>query len=100
MGRSKITRSAAAAAVLEGTGVIQGQGKLRGSSRVAALLLAGIWLSGGLVALVLGCEQRHWLAVLLGSVATAYGLLWLTVAARGRLLSWRELLSPWRRLGS
>ena len=61
-----------------------------------ALLLATVWLAAGAVAVGYGLiRERGWIAVA-GVVAIAYGSVWLRVATRAHLLSWREALVPWR----
>jgi hypothetical protein len=73
--------------------------KLSGPSRIVALLLAMVWLAAGLIAIGLGLIRAHWWLFIAGIFAGAYGSIWLRVAARSRLLSWREALVPWRARG-
>ena len=47
-----------------------------------------------------GLDDEHAPAlelVPLGGVALAYAVLWFRVAAKGRLLTWAEVVAPWRR---
>jgi len=76
--------------------VIQSRNKLGGLNRMTALLLAVVWLSVGFVSIALGFLQGYWLAIVCGLFAIVYGVLWLRVVARSQLLSWQELVAPWR----
>ncbi len=62
-----------------------------------AAVLAAIWLGAGMLVLVLGLFQAHWLMILLGLLAGGYGLVWVRVAYAGRQLTWPDRLLPWRR---
>jgi len=75
---------------------MQGRGKLSRLNRFAAMLLALVWLAAGCVAGILGFASGHWLVVTGGILAIVYGLLWMRVAVRSRLLSWQEFIIPWR----
>jgi hypothetical protein len=75
---------------------MQGRGKLSRLNRFAAMLLALVWLAAGCVAGVLGFASGHWWVVTGGFLAIVYGLLWMRVAVRSRLLSWQEFTMPWR----
>jgi|KBSMisStandDraft_5_1062788.scaffolds.fasta_scaffold3636699_1 hypothetical protein len=75
---------------------MQGRRKLSRLSRVTALLLALVWLGAGLVAIALGYLRGHWLLLAVGMFAVVYAVLWLRVVARSRLLSWHEVVAPWR----
>lgn len=70
--------------------------KLSGVNRAVALGLAIVWLGAGIVGVVFGVGRAQVVLAIVGVAAIAYGLLWIRVAARSRLLSWRELIAPWR----
>ena len=53
-------------------------------------------LCAGLIGAYLGFTQARWLLGVCGVLAIAYSLAWLRVARRGRLLTWREFVAPWR----
>jgi hypothetical protein len=65
-------------------------------NRALAGVLALVWIVVGIVSLVLALVHERWLLALLAVVAILYGVAWLRVAARGRLLRARELATPWR----
>ena len=69
---------------------------LGGVNRAVALGLALVWLSAGLAGTVLGFLHGRLLLVALSLVAIGYAFLWFRVVARSRLLTWRQLASPWR----
>ena len=75
---------------------MQRRHRLNRVNRSAALLLALTWLCAGSVAIVFGFASGQWLLVIGGFPAIVYGALWMRVAARSRLLSWREFIAPWR----
>lgn len=79
---------------------MQTRRKLSGLNRFAAALLAFAWLVAGCVAIVFGLASGHWLLVTGGLLATVYGLLWIRVVVRSRLLSWKEFIIPWRAAAS
>jgi hypothetical protein len=64
--------------------------------RIVGGLLALIWLCAGSAALVIGVLTAHWLLVVLGLAGLWYGVVWVYVARRGRQLTAREALMPWR----
>jgi hypothetical protein len=69
---------------------------LRRHERWLALSLAVVWLGGGIAGLLLGIAHAAWSALALGVFALAYGLVWLSVAVRGRLFEPGEWLMAWR----
>jgi hypothetical protein len=75
---------------------MQGRKKLSRLNRLAALVLAVVWLGAGIAALAAGFLRSQWLLLPVGLFAVVYGALWLRVVARSRLLSWHELVAPWR----
>lgn len=64
--------------------------------RIVSASLAAVWLCAGVVALVAGVMERGWLLIVVGVAALWYGVIWVQVARRGRLLTSREALMPWR----
>jgi hypothetical protein len=73
-----------------------GRRKLSGLNRFTALLLALVWLGAGFIAIAIGFVRSRWLVSIGGVFAIAYGVLWLRVVVRSRLLSWQEVIEPWR----
>ena len=72
------------------------RGKLSRANRAIALALAVVWLGAGVVGIVLGLINGQLLVVVLALFAISYAVLWFRVVARSRLLTWRELIVPWR----
>ena len=72
------------------------RGKLSIVNRAIALALAVVWLGAGVVGIVFGLMHGHLLLVVLALFAISYAFLWFRVVARSRLLTWRELVVPWR----
>jgi O-antigen/teichoic acid export membrane protein len=68
--------------------------------RGLALALALVWLCGGAFASYFALAYSHWGMAIGGFAALLYGAAWLRVAAFSRLLTWRELIAPWKRVGS
>ena len=69
------------------------------TERVAAICLAFVWLAGGALGAFFAWRASHWLLLAGSAFALSYGLAWLRVARRSRLLgSWSELAAPWRSL--
>jgi hypothetical protein len=64
--------------------------------RGLAVCLSVIWLAGGAFALYLALARGHWMMAFVALGALVYGAAWLRVAARSRLLTWVELVAPWR----
>jgi uncharacterized membrane protein YjjP (DUF1212 family) len=71
--------------------------KLDQINRLVATLLAVVWAVAGLGFLWVGLLQGRWIAVILATFALGYAFLWTKVAVEGRLLNWRDILTPWRR---
>ena len=67
-----------------------------GINRATAIALAIIWLCAGGTGVFVGLREQRWLLAAVAIAAMWYGVLWLYVAARSRLLTWRELITPWR----
>jgi hypothetical protein len=72
------------------------RGNLSGVNRAVALALALVWLGAGTAGVVLGLGRGHVIVVIVAVAAIVYGFLWFRVVARSRLLTWRELVRPWR----
>ena len=70
--------------------------KLSDVNRAIALALAFVWLGAGVVGIVLGLINDLVLLVGLALFAISYAVLWFRVVTRSRLLTWRELIVPWR----
>ena len=72
------------------------QTRLSRVSRVAAALLAVVWGGAGAGGLVAAYFYGRWVIGAVALLALCYAFLWARVAARARLLSWREVATPWR----
>jgi hypothetical protein len=66
------------------------------TSRGVAFVLAAIWLAAGVLALAAAFAHRRVLPGAIAIAAIVYGLIWRRAAARAQLLTWRELVAPWR----
>ena len=75
---------------------MQGRKKLGRLSQLTALFLATVWLGAGIFAIAVGYLRGQWLLPAVGLFAVVYGILWLRVVAQSRLLSWQEVVAPWR----
>jgi hypothetical protein len=67
------------------------------TARIVGTLLAMVWLSAGVIALIAGASARRFLLIPVGLMALWYGVIWVFVAREGRRLTTREALMPWRR---
>jgi hypothetical protein len=65
--------------------------------RVAATLIAALFLCAGSALLAFGVRDRSWLLGVPGLLAALYGVLWARVACEGRLPGGRLRLVPWGR---
>jgi len=65
-------------------------------NRAVALALALVWLCAGIWGIVLGFTHGQLLLTIVAVFAILYAVLWFRVVARSRLLTWRELVAPWR----
>jgi hypothetical protein len=65
-------------------------------NRVAAGILAFVWAGAGIAGLVIGYVHGRWLVAVPALFALWYAGLWLRVAAQARLLSWSDVVRPWR----
>jgi hypothetical protein len=72
------------------------QRTVTGVNRFVALALAVIWACAGAAGLVLAVLNGLPVLGLLSLFAVGYSVLWLRVFIRSRLLSWNQLLVPWR----
>ena len=70
--------------------------QLGGINRTVAAILALIWGSAGIAGLILAYAYHGWLIAVPAFLALWYAVLWGRVAARARLLRWREITRPWR----
>ena len=66
--------------------------------RVLAVCLSLPWLCGGAFAFYFALIHSRWGIAVAALAALVYGAAWLRVAALSRLLTWAELVAPWRRL--
>ncbi len=73
------------------------KGRFSRASRIAAAILAVIWLMLGAAGVILGILRGNWILALVGGLAFWYGLIWERAAAEGRRLPWPAGLFPWRR---
>jgi hypothetical protein len=73
-------------------------GKLSRLERLLAIGLSLVWLGAGCAALHLAFAQARWGVGIGALLALLYGAAWLRVAALSRLLTWPELIAPWRAL--
>ena len=64
--------------------------------RLLALVLASIWILGGCVAIYLSLLRGRAVLAVCALLAIVYGVTWLLVSMRSRLLTWPELLRPWK----
>jgi hypothetical protein len=68
---------------------VAGRNDLGRGGRIVAACLAGIWLAGGSMAVVLGVWLRPGvLPVLLGILGVVYGWVWARVAITGERQRW------------
>jgi hypothetical protein len=74
------------------------KGSLSRLERGLAIALAAIWLVGGACGIYLALARGRWGLSFVALAAVIYGAAWLRVAARARLLTWNELVAPWRRV--
>jgi hypothetical protein len=73
-------------------------GELSSLERGLAVCLAIVWLLGGCFALYFATVYSRWGIAACALAALVYGLAWLRVAALSRLVTWPELVAPWRRI--
>ena len=66
--------------------------------RGLAVCLSLVWLGGGAFALYLALIHSRWDMGVAALAALVYGVAWLRVAALSRLLTWPDLVAPWRRV--
>jgi len=55
-----------------------------------------VWLFGGGMALYAALARSRWGVAPFALAGLFYGIAWLRVACRARLLTWSELIVPWR----
>jgi hypothetical protein len=72
------------------------RGNLSRVNRGVAFSLALVWLGAGITGIVLGLSRGNVSLLVVALAAVVYAVLWIRVAARSRLLTWRELATPWR----
>jgi hypothetical protein len=62
-----------------------------------AVFLALAWTALGVFGLIAAFLSGRWILVFAAIFALGYAALWARVVVRGRLLTWREIATPWRR---
>ena len=72
--------------------------RVRGINRLVAALLAVVWAGAAAIGVTAAFRYHSAVAGVAGLLAFAYAAAWALVAIRARLVSWRELLRPWRAL--
>jgi hypothetical protein len=72
--------------------------KVSGLERFLAGSLSLVWLMAGCVALYFAVVASRWSVAVLAVVALVYGVAWLRVVLLSRMLTWHELVAPWRRV--
>jgi hypothetical protein len=70
---------------------------LSAAQRAVALCLALVWITAGSTAAYFAFVRSRWLIAGAALAAIVYGIAWVRVALLARLLTWREILAPWRR---
>ena len=66
--------------------------------RALALCLSLVWLCGGALGLYAAVAHNRWLLGFAAIAALVYGAAWVRVVVLSRLITWSELVLPWRRL--
>jgi hypothetical protein len=64
--------------------------------RIAAFLIAALFLCAGLAAMLFGAREGEWLSGALGAAAFLYGIGWSQAVCRGTMADGRLHLNPWR----
>jgi ABC-type transport system involved in cytochrome bd biosynthesis fused ATPase/permease subunit len=64
--------------------------------RAVALCLALVWITVGCTAAYFALVRSRWLIAAAALAAIVYGMAWVRVALLARLLTWKEILVPWR----
>jgi hypothetical protein len=67
---------------------MRNRSNLSPTGRVFAIMLTMVWLATGVITIAIGITRDHWMALLFGILALAYGVVWFQVARTGRLLKW------------
>lgn len=65
-------------------------------SRLIAAILSLAWAGAGVAGLVVAFTHGRWVLVLPATFAIWFSVLWARVAGRARLLTWKEVVTPWR----
>jgi hypothetical protein len=76
--------------------VVRRNARLSRVERGLAVVLSVIWLLGGCAGLYVAALGSHWALAAVALAAIVYGLVWLGVAVSARLLTWRDMVAPWR----
>ena len=72
------------------------RGKLGQVNRAVAAILALAWACTGIAAMVAAFASGRWVLALVALFAVWYATLWARVFVRARLLTWKEIATPWR----
>jgi len=70
--------------------------QLSSINRIVAVILSVVWATAAVAALVVAYVSGRWVVLLAALSALCYAVLWLRVVVQGRLLTWREVSTPWR----
>ena len=70
--------------------------KLGRVSRLVAVILSLIWACVGVSGLVVAFTLGRWVLVAAAIFALWFSVLWARVVCLARLLTWKEVLTPWR----
>jgi hypothetical protein len=65
-------------------------------SRLIAAILSLAWACAGVSGLVAAFAFGRWVLVLPATLAIWFSVLWVRVVRRARLLTWKEVVAPWR----
>jgi hypothetical protein len=70
--------------------------KLGSINRFVAAILTLVWACAGVAGLIVAFTQGVWVAAVAGVFALLYAILWGRVATHARLLTWSDIVTPWR----
>jgi hypothetical protein len=70
--------------------------KLSTAERILAICLAAIWIAAGCTVFYSALTHSRVFVGIVALAGVAYGIAWARVALLARLLTWPELLTPWR----
>jgi hypothetical protein len=67
----------------------QNDKQLTRTNRIVAVILAVIWVGGGLAGLWVFLSDHSRLGIIISILTIVYGLLWVRVAYTGKRISWK-----------